>query len=55
MSGVWVVTNSDLGWDCVVGVFDDKDVTEDDLSKIFVDDAYYFDHHTVEDNLEGYE
>ncbi len=41
MSEVYVVTNSKLGWDCVVGVFD-RSISLVDLHKKFpAEDSYY--------------
>lgn len=37
MSEVFVVTNPELGWDCVVGVFNSDDVSQKILEKTFPD------------------
>lgn len=35
MSKVYVVTNPELGWDCVVGVFNCDDNSKESLEKVF--------------------
>lgn len=40
MSFVYVVTMPELGWDCVVGVFDSDKVSEDELLKEYPEDQY---------------
>lgn len=53
---VWVVTSVELGWDCVVGVFDPDKVTEVELEEKFPDQWGYVIHHNIlEDNLEAYD
>lgn len=41
MSEVYVVTNANLGWDCVVGVFD-RSIALVDLHKKFPAEEGYF-------------
>ena len=41
MSEVYVVTNANLGWDCVVGVFD-RSIALVDLHKKFPTEEAYF-------------
>lgn len=41
MSEVYVVTNADLGWDCVVGVFD-RSISLVDLHAKFPAEQSYF-------------
>lgn len=36
---VLVVSGYELGWDCVVGVF--EDTTEEELKKFYPEDEYY--------------
>jgi len=51
---VFVVTGLDLGWDCIVGVFDAKKVTKEQLRERFPEtDAVIFEY-TVDTNLKGY-
>lgn len=41
MSNVYVVTNVDLGWDCVVAVFNADSVSASSLEDLFkADDGY---------------
>ncbi len=40
-SEVYVVTSTELGWDCVVGVFNSDSVTEEQLEKIFPQGSCY--------------
>lgn len=49
---VFVVTGTDLGWSCVVGVF--KGVTKRDLTKVFKDTRYVFHEQTVDTNLDAW-
>lgn len=39
-----IVTNPELGWDCVVAVYDANETSEEDLKKLYSDE-YVF-HHT---------
>lgn len=51
MSKVWVVTGFDLGWDCVVGTFNPKKVSEEQLEKRFPEENYYIQLKDVETDL----
>lgn len=44
MSGVYVVTNTDLGWDCVIGVFKADDVSKTQLERVFPSEYAYVIH-----------
>jgi hypothetical protein len=56
MKKVYVVTCSQLGWDNIVGVFDEDAVPYEVLQKHFPEDQYYYiDHRTVNTNLDDYE
>lgn len=39
--GVYVVTSTELGWDCVVGVFDEDSVDLEELENTFPEDGEY--------------
>lgn len=41
MSEVYVVTSTELGWDCVVGVFNANDISEAQLERIFPQGSSY--------------
>jgi hypothetical protein len=49
---VYVVTGLDLGWDCVCGVF--KDVSLDELQKVFPEGEYVIHKQTVDSSLDSY-
>jgi hypothetical protein len=49
---VYVVTSLELGWDCVVGVF--EDVNHEELSERFPSPPYVIHDTTVQYNLEGW-
>lgn len=51
MSEVYVVTNPELGWDCVLGVFKADDVSEERLKKVFPGCIIHF-HVTHKDTLD---
>lgn len=40
MKSVFVVTGYELGWDCVVAVFDPDSVTEEQIRERFDEDDY---------------
>lgn len=40
MSEVYVVTNPELGWDCVVAVFKCDDVSKESIKEVFPDNEY---------------
>lgn len=48
---VWVVTGFDLGWDCVVGIFDPDKVTEEEIVKRFPEKHYYLQMKEIEYDL----
>lgn len=53
---VYVVTSVELGWDCIVGVFDPEFVSEEKLHERFSrDDGYVVFENTVESNLDEWE
>lgn len=52
---VFVVTDSDLGWDNVVGVFDASLFTREQLEKVFNSPRAYIDERTVKTNPEDWE
>lgn len=53
---VYVVTSVELGWDCIVGVFDPKKVTKEQLEERFnINDGYVVFENIVESNLDGWE
>lgn len=52
---VYVVTNSELGWDNVVGVFDPDTVDSDELHARFSGRYYHIDQQRVETNLDAYD
>lgn len=54
----WVVTNTDLGWDCIVGLFDPKVFTREDLEERFPRRLSYVVHyskHTIHTDLEDFD
>ena len=54
MSGVYVVTSTELGWDCVVAVFDDS-VDPEELENTFPESCnYVITFKNVGKNLEEY-
>ena len=55
MSGVYVVTSTELGWDCVIGVFDENVVDLEELEEVFPEGGkYVITFSMVEKSLEGY-
>lgn len=47
---VWVVTRSDLGWDCVIAIYDYNKVSEDTLHRRYPSSEYhYIDDRHIED------
>lgn len=52
---VFVVTDSDLGWDNVVGVFDASLFTREQLEKVFNSPSNYVDERTIESSLDGWD
>lgn len=57
MSTVYIVTSTELGWDCIIGVFDSESVSKESLEKTFDPDLGYIVHYprTVEKDLIDYE
>ena len=51
MTAVYVATNSELGWDCVVAVFGCDKVTESELLEEFGDMYYNIARQDVEEDL----
>ena len=41
IGGVYVVTSTELGWDCVVGVFDEDSVDLEELENTFPEGGEY--------------
>lgn len=55
MTDVYVVTNAELGWDCVVGVFNLNSVSEEQLEEVFPAEQYYIVNiQTVHKDLEDF-
>lgn len=52
--GVYVVTSTQLGWDCVVGVFDEDSVDREELEETFRSGKYVITYRMVEEDLEDY-
>jgi hypothetical protein len=53
--GVYVVTSTELGWDCVVGVFDEDAVDLEELEETFSESGeYVITFRTVEKSLGAY-
>lgn len=53
--GVYVVTSTELGWDCVVGVFDEDSVDLEELENTFPESGeYVITFRMVEKTLEAY-
>lgn len=55
---VWVVTNVELGWDCIVGIFDPASLTKQEIEERFPKMAGYIVHwgpHTVHNDFEEFE
>lgn len=55
MSEVYVVTNPELGWDCVVGVFKCDDVSKESLEKVFPKGEYVIRHQQVHKDTYNFE
>lgn len=54
---VYVVTNTELGWDCVVGVFDVNTVSEEEILDRFPENpngTYVINQYKVETNLDNW-
>ena len=53
--GVYVVTSTELGWGCVVGVFDEDSVDLEELEETFPESGkYVITFSMVEKTLEAY-
>lgn len=52
---VFYVTGFELGWDCMIGIFDASKVTEAELKKAYPEDQYYIDEKTVQTKVDSYE
>ena len=53
--GVYVVTSTERGWDCVVGVFDENSVDLEELENTFPESCeYVITFKKVEKNLGAY-
>ena len=51
---VWVVTNVELGWDCIIGVFDANEFSKEELEERFPRKRAYVVHygpHVVHQDL----
>jgi hypothetical protein len=55
MTKVWVVTGFELGWDCVVGIFDAKKVTCEQIEERFPESRYYVQKKDIEKDLSGWD
>lgn len=51
---VWVVTNTELGWDCVVAVFS-TELSKEEVKKRFSEDSYVVQAHVIENDLSDWE
>lgn len=52
MKNVFVVTGTDLGWDCVVGAFCAEEVTGEELEAAYPHPEYIITEVTVQTNLQ---
>lgn len=52
---IYIVTDVERGWDCLVGVFQAGYVAYDELTKRFPGRQYHIFERYVEDNLKDYE
>lgn len=48
---IYVVTCPELGWDCVVGIYDEENVDLDDLKAEFPEGQYVIEDRTVQYSL----
>lgn len=51
--GVWVVTGLELGWDCLVGVYDASVVSEEELMAQFDEESYVIHHKVIKGTVES--
>ena len=49
---VYVVTNPELGWDCVVGVYDCDATSHCELRRCFPEDQYVIHKHLILENVD---
>lgn len=49
---VYVVTMPELGWDCVIGVFDSNLVTQEELEQQYTDDQYVIHQQYLQTSIE---
>jgi hypothetical protein len=49
---VYVVTNPELGWDCVVGVYDCDAITLSKLQRCFPEDQYVIHEQLIMENFD---
>jgi len=55
---VWIVTNTDLGWDCIIGVFSADDFSREELEERFPRRGSYVVHygpHRIHNDLEEFD
>lgn len=52
MNKVFVVTDSELGWDCVVAVFSTDEYTKEQLETVFSGTYQHVNEKTLESNLD---
>lgn len=52
---VYVVTNPELGWDCVVGVFSGENLTKKEIKQRFPDQEYCIFEQNLEEDLSNHE
>lgn len=50
--GIWVVTGLELGWDCLVGVYDASVISEEELVAHFGEDSYVIHHKKIKGEIE---
>lgn len=54
MLHLYVITQPELGWDCVVAVFPQFQYTKEQLEEVFPEDFYVIHEKTLEYSLDGY-
>ena len=52
---IYIVTSPDLGWDCVVGVFDSTKVSKLELMTLFPDSRYVIHEETLYESTSWFE
>lgn len=55
MSEVYVVTNPELGWNCIIGVFKCDDVSKEMLEEVFHKDQYVVHYQQVHKDTYNFE